>query len=196
MQLIRWPRRFRMCHTVAIYRRCNAEPIRSILLELRWRLFGHMLRLLDDTPASHAMASYFRSVDGAWLGLPLTTIVTKLSADLKSSGLGRLVSLVELELLRGITADTNTWRELYDNLPQNNNCYPCVITLLTYISQYLLRLFSVFWHMRIRGLLAMMQKCSLNSNNIFQVNNDREAEAISTHLLTCVLSKEHECSVM
>ena len=42
-----------------LYMRSGMIPIRELVIDARWRLFGHTLRLGDDTPARKAMAYYF-----------------------------------------------------------------------------------------------------------------------------------------
>ena len=43
-----------------VYLEASTVPASAELVERRWTLLGHMLRLPTDTPASRAMAQYFR----------------------------------------------------------------------------------------------------------------------------------------
>ncbi|XP_065180176.1 uncharacterized protein LOC135810612 [Sycon ciliatum] len=105
---ISWPQKMR---NVFLYARCKAEPITNILKRLRWQLFGHILRLPEDTPASLAMAAYFTHDEKTWRGRPRVTIVTKLG-DLAGTDNGRLVSLGDLQRLRILARDRAGWRGL------------------------------------------------------------------------------------
>ena len=42
-----------------LYIRCDERPISIDILKGRWRLFGHVLRRSDETPAVQAMKFYF-----------------------------------------------------------------------------------------------------------------------------------------
>ena len=42
-----------------LYRRCNSRPLRLDIMESRWKLFGHVLRLDPDTPCNRHMVDYF-----------------------------------------------------------------------------------------------------------------------------------------
>ena len=97
-----WPQKMT---NVSLYARCKAEPITNILKRLRWQLFGHILRLPEDTPASLTMAAYFTHDEKTWRGRPRVTIVTKLSEDLAKRDNGRLVSLGDLQRLRILAMD-------------------------------------------------------------------------------------------
>ncbi|XP_065180063.1 uncharacterized protein LOC135810501 [Sycon ciliatum] len=106
---ISWPQKMT---NVSLYARCKAEPITNILKRLRWQLFGHILRLPEDTPASLAMAAHFTHDKKTWRERPRVTIVTKLSEDLAKTDNGRLVSLGDLQRLRILARDRAGWRGL------------------------------------------------------------------------------------
>ncbi|XP_065189344.1 uncharacterized protein LOC135819973 [Sycon ciliatum] len=106
---ISWPQKMT---NVSLYARCKAEPITNILKRMRWQLFGHILRLPEDTPASLAMAAYFTHDEKTWRGRPRVTIVTKLSGDLAGTDNGRLVSLGDLQRLWILARDRAGWRGL------------------------------------------------------------------------------------
>ena len=42
-----------------LYERCMTRPASLIAVDARWRLFGHTLRLNENTPARMSMAYYF-----------------------------------------------------------------------------------------------------------------------------------------
>ena len=106
---ISWPQKMT---NVSLYARCKAEPITNIPKRLRWQLFGYILRLPEETPASLAMAAYFTHDEKTWRGRPRVTIVTKLSEDLAKTDNGRLVTLGDLQSLRILARDRAGWRGL------------------------------------------------------------------------------------
>ena len=57
---IKWPQRIR---NSALYERCQCESLSSLIRKNRWRLFGHILRLPDNTPAKLSMIHYFKSTE-------------------------------------------------------------------------------------------------------------------------------------
>jgi hypothetical protein len=49
----------------------------------RWRIFGHTLRMTDDTPAKRAMLNYFDVTTSSYLGRPHHTLPLVINKDLK-----------------------------------------------------------------------------------------------------------------
>ena len=45
------------------YRRCECRPLRFDVMQSRWRLFGHVIRLEKPTPAYIYMASYLKKTE-------------------------------------------------------------------------------------------------------------------------------------
>ncbi|GFS04183.1 endonuclease-reverse transcriptase [Elysia marginata] len=68
----------------APYQQTGETPISLIILEARWRLFGHILRQAINTPPNVAMTKYFKTEGSKRRGRPKTPIVTTLRRDLKS----------------------------------------------------------------------------------------------------------------
>ncbi len=68
----------------AVYRLSNAKPISVDITKSRWKMFGHVLRMNENTPARLAMRFYFQ-VTGhkKFRGRPRTTIVTTINRDIK-----------------------------------------------------------------------------------------------------------------
>ncbi len=62
----------------------------------RWRLFGHALRLSDETPAARAMKFYFERSEKGFRGRPQETIVTTLN-----KGITRARSIDRMKTLKG-----------------------------------------------------------------------------------------------
>ena len=53
---ISWPRKI---NNRALYERCTVDTTSQVIKAARWRLFAHLLRLVDECPAVMAMESYF-----------------------------------------------------------------------------------------------------------------------------------------
>ena len=84
------------------------------LLENRWRLFGHILRRNSEIPANKSMNSYFISHGSKFRGRPLTTLPVVLNKDLTrvSDDTLQLTSLKDLDHLRSVAQNRQTWRKL------------------------------------------------------------------------------------
>ena len=107
---IKWPETI---SNAALYRRCCSEPISDVIRRLRWQLFGHILRLDEDTPARMAMAKYFDGRNQTrWRGRPRTTLPTVLATDLRNAGQGNLQTKNDLERLLTLANNRCLWREL------------------------------------------------------------------------------------
>ena len=98
----------------SLYESCNECPLSITQLESRWRLFGHILRRNSDIPANKSMNSYFISHGSKFRGHPVTTLPVVLNKDLTrvSDGKLQLTSLKNLERLRSVAQNRQTWRKL------------------------------------------------------------------------------------
>ena len=98
----------------SLYKKCNECPLSITLLENRWRLFGHILRRNSEIPANKSMNSYFISHGSKFRGRPLTTLPVVLNKDLTrvSDDKLQLTSLKDLEHLRSVAQNRQTWRKL------------------------------------------------------------------------------------
>ena len=69
----------------AVYKQSNTRPISVDITRARWKLFGHILRMKEDTPARLAMKFYFQKPAGVkkFRGRKRTTIVTTLNNDIE-----------------------------------------------------------------------------------------------------------------
>ena len=78
---IRWPQTI---SNNALHARCESQPISHTIKMLQWRIFGHVLRLSDSTPAVQTTVSYYTSTDlNGWRRRPRTSLPGTLSADLE-----------------------------------------------------------------------------------------------------------------
>jgi hypothetical protein len=106
---------------VALYNKCESEPISLEILTRRWRLFGHILRLDLLTPAQKAMDFFFEPCfSKKFIGRPRTTIFVTLNEDLKRlkslspdfREISCLQSSEDLMRFRSLAADRQHWRKL------------------------------------------------------------------------------------
>ena len=98
-----------------LYKRCNSKPISLQVVDARWRLFGHTLRLHEDTPARMSMAYYFVKDLPGRKGNH-TTISSVLSSEYKdSTGLTIRGSQEYLRVVE-YAQDRTRWRELVDQV--------------------------------------------------------------------------------
>ncbi len=97
----------------SLYEKTKEIPLSLTVLENRWRLFGHILRLDQNAPCNKAMISYFKEQSKKRRGRPRTTIVTTLRRDLKreTSHLG-LNTSEDLEKLRDTAQNRDLWKSL------------------------------------------------------------------------------------
>ena len=94
----------------------------------RWRMFGHALRMNDDTPAKHAMLHYFVERKSNFLGRPRTTLPTVISKDLelaaKQSAFQQtehklpkqLRDLRDLKAMETLANDRQKWKLIVANI--------------------------------------------------------------------------------
>ena len=69
-----------------LYKRCGTESLQKQIMRSRWSLFGHTLRLSNDTPAQLAMDYYCKLQKGEvkpGQGRPDTTLPVLLFSEYK-----------------------------------------------------------------------------------------------------------------
>ncbi|KAE9335811.1 hypothetical protein PF008_g13319 [Phytophthora fragariae] len=109
---IRHPRRI---SNAALYKRCNARPLRYRITKARWVLFGQVLRGSDRNPAFMQMARYFdSSTEGGWRGRPRTTLPTLLDQNFRNTKRGRRLR-TKTDLLTFRTQATE-WKKLVEEI--------------------------------------------------------------------------------
>ena len=97
---------------VALYKRCDSEPLSEIVACQRWRLLGHVLRLGRDVPANIAADRFFAPPEAPrFLGRTKITLPIVLHRDLQSlTPPQSLASLEDLNKLRSFAADRTAWK--------------------------------------------------------------------------------------
>ena len=97
------------------------RPASLIVVDARWRLFGHTLRLNENTPARMSMAYYFAKNMPGRKG-KRTTISSVLLSEYRDLTGQKISRIDELPCMVEIASDRTKWRELVDdiNLCQHN----------------------------------------------------------------------------
>ena len=69
----------------AVYEQAKAKPLSVDITKARWKMFGHILRMNEKTPARLAMKYYFKVPVGAkkYRGRKRTTIVNTINRDIE-----------------------------------------------------------------------------------------------------------------
>ncbi|KAI8519244.1 hypothetical protein Bbelb_025010 [Branchiostoma belcheri] len=109
---LQWPRS-RVTNDT-LYKVCNTEPLSVKVEKLRWSLFGHILRMLQDTPAQKALEfSFLRSKRyKARRGRHCINLFSQLKGDLKCRGLEPPTTEKKLKELRELARQKTRWKEM------------------------------------------------------------------------------------
>ena len=94
----------------ALYRTTKTEPIGITIKRARLRMFGHVLRLNENSPAQRAMDLYFK-IGTRPRGKPTIMLPNKLKHDLVEAGL-KFENSGHLRILRRIAGDRDRWRDV------------------------------------------------------------------------------------
>ena len=107
-----------------LYEQCKSNPVSQEIAKSRMRLFGHVLRLNQQTPAQKSMQFYFENHDQSrqFRGKPRTTIATVINKEISNAALQhnnplypqKLKSLEDLQKLRMLAADRSAWKKFSD----------------------------------------------------------------------------------
>ena len=98
----------------ALYKMCNTTALSTIVARLRWTMFGHILRMPEDTPAQKSLefAVVGSNKYKARKGRHCTNLLSVLRADLKDKGLGTLKTAKRLRELRMLATDKVQWNQM------------------------------------------------------------------------------------
>ena len=95
-----------------LYVRSGLRPANDQALYARWRLFGHTLRLNENTPARQAMLYYFqRGHDDGRQG-NFVHIATCLSREYKSVTDQTITTSKDYRSIQSFATDRDAWKEL------------------------------------------------------------------------------------
>ncbi|GFR74767.1 endonuclease-reverse transcriptase [Elysia marginata] len=95
----------------SLYKKCSETPLSLQILELRWRLFGHILRRDNSISANLAMLYYFNENSNRGRGRPTTTLPITLNNDLKrlQNKDVQLTTKEDLHKLQKIASQRQEW---------------------------------------------------------------------------------------
>lgn len=94
-----------------LYARCGIQPASIQVVNARWRLFGHTLRMNERTPARKAMAYYFVNDHDGRTGKRVT-IATALSDEYEAVKGTDIKSLDEYDSIVRLATDRDAWKQL------------------------------------------------------------------------------------
>ena len=94
-----------------LYARCGIQPASIQIVNVRWRLFGHTLRMNERTPARKAMAYYFVNDHDGRTGKRVTK-ATALSDEYKAVKGTDIKSLDEYDSIVRLATDRDVWKQL------------------------------------------------------------------------------------
>ena len=108
---IRWPKSVMSNKT--LYERCQTRPLSERVDEMRWRMFGHILRSDDNTPANVSLvfAVTMNSKLKGRVGSPGKSLLKLLMDDLEDRNLV-MNTLEELNEIKDIARCRQCWRNL------------------------------------------------------------------------------------
>ena len=98
-----------------VYARCGIQPASIQVINARWRLFVHTLRMSQHAPARKAMAYYFIEDHDGRSG-KRATIATALSDEYKEANGISMKSLDEYEAVVDLAQDRGVWKELFQKI--------------------------------------------------------------------------------
>ena len=98
-----------------LYERCMTRPASLIAVDARWRLFGHTLRLNENTPARMSMAYYFVKDMPGRKG-NRTTISSVLLSEYRDLTGQTISNMNEYSRMIDVAYDRTRWREIVDDI--------------------------------------------------------------------------------
>ena len=109
-----------------LYGMCNEMPISILILQLRWQLFGHILRRSREIPANKAIEFYFsKTASKKFSGKKRTTLPITLHNDLQLLYFNsdesneeklKLQSIEDYEYIRSLASDRRKFKSLVSTL--------------------------------------------------------------------------------
>ena len=108
-----------------VYRLTKETPISLQICKNRWKLFGHIMRLNENTPAQKSMKHYFAdSTSAKFRGRRRTTLPVRLSQDIDMvrqrdhlfnrdfPSVHKLGSIADLTAITQVAMDRKKWQQL------------------------------------------------------------------------------------
>ena len=103
-----------------LYAQVGILPASIQVVSARWRLFGHTLRLEENTPARKAMLYYFSYNDMKGRQGPRVLLPTVLSKEYKNVTGEDLNSLDQYNKIIQLSKTREKWKELVDNIVETS----------------------------------------------------------------------------
>ena len=100
-----------------LYARCGIPPASVQVLNARWRLFGHTLRMDENAPARQAMAYYFVKDQPGRQGNRVT-IASALSNEYKAVVGKPISNSAEYEAVVCVAQDRDVWKDVVQQVTQ------------------------------------------------------------------------------
>jgi hypothetical protein len=101
-----------------LYARCNVVPASVQVVNARWRLFGHVLRMNENVPARQAMYCYFNEKSHKGRQGNFCTIASVLSDEFKSVCLKSIKTKADYEAVVELAQDREQWKGIVQNVTQ------------------------------------------------------------------------------
>ena len=92
----------------SLYQQCRTAPISIMLLENRWKRFGHVLRLSMSSPPQLSMEQYYINSTTS-RGTPRTTLPVLLNKELLEHTQIKVTSPADLHWIRSMARDRSGW---------------------------------------------------------------------------------------
>ena len=108
-----------------VYRLTKQKPISIEITERRWEMLGHVLRMLNDTPARKAMKFFFETRESTtkFRGRKRASIVTTINRDIEKTKravqqfpVKKLTSEVSLHNIGTKARNRKQWRIIVDHV--------------------------------------------------------------------------------
>ena len=103
-----------MIANATLYERCQTRPLSERIADMRWKMFGHILRSDNNTPAnvSLSFAINMNNNKKGRLGFPRHSLLSLLMKDLEDRNLV-MNTLEELNKIKDIARCRQCWRNLF-----------------------------------------------------------------------------------
>ena len=85
------------------------------VLNARWRMFGHTLRMHECTPAKQAVTSYFNETQTGRPGHRIT-IATALSKEYENTRGCKINNRQQYEAMVALASNRESWKQLVDDV--------------------------------------------------------------------------------
>ena len=103
-----------------LYELTNTRPLTIDITQARWKMFGHALRMGDNTPARKAMDYFFKVPQASkYKGRKRATIVSTLNRDIERTtgqneefAIPLMKSELDLQNIRAKALDRNHWQKI------------------------------------------------------------------------------------